>query len=405
MISNKILKKTPNYFLIFLTISFFIYFLWLIKLLGDFPWRYVFTDWIINYEGGYIRRGLLGELSVNLSKILNLSIKYIFFIIHLFIFLIFHFLFYKFFSNFKRNYFFYILCFSPLVFLYPISTFEAFARKEIFYITFFLINCYILIKIENRNLAFWSTNTFILLSYFIHESSLVFIYFYYFSFLIFLKKKEYPIKFNEIFFAFVTFVLLIVLTFLPVTDEKMLKMVVFISDNFYDVSRSTGAMSSLQENLKDAVRFWDTNPANIFDIFQHILIIHFVFIFIYFLFKFNFFKLSKFFLVFTLITFFSPIVLFIIGWDWGRFVYILYNFSLIFTFYCLYNEKNIFFKIDELIHLVNINHKVKILFTLCYLSLWCPKLLYYENIEPFALVKLIMQLINYSIKYSSILLL
>ena len=145
-------------------------------------------------------------------------------------------------------------------------------------------------------------------------------------------------------FLHLTFVLLIVLTF-PVTDEKMLKMVVFISDNFYDVSRSTGAISSLQENLKDAVRFWDTNPANIFDIFQHILVIHFVFIFIYFLFKFNFFKLGKFFSVFTLITFFSPIVLFIIGWDWGRFVYILYNFSLIFTFYCLYNEKDIFLRL------------------------------------------------------------
>ena len=48
-----------------------IYFLWSIKLLNDFPWRYVFTDWIINYEGGYIRRGLLGEISINLSKAFN----------------------------------------------------------------------------------------------------------------------------------------------------------------------------------------------------------------------------------------------------------------------------------------------------------------------------------------------
>ena len=391
---NQFINKTTNFFLILLSVSFFIYFLWLIKLLGDFPWRYVFTDWIINYEGGYIRRGLLGEFSVNLSKILNLNIKYIFFIVHFFIFFIFHYFFYKFFSNFNRNYFFYLLCFSPLVFLYPISTFEAFARKEIFYITFFLINCYILAKIENRKLAFWTTNTLVLLSYFIHESSLLFIYFYYFSFLIFLKKKKYPLKINVIIFVFIILIFLIFLTFVPVTDEKMLKMVTFISENFYEVSRSTGAISSLQGNLSDATSFWTSNPANFFDIFQHILVIHFVFIFIYFLLKFNFFKLGKFYLIFTLITFFSPIILFILGWDWGRFVYILYNFALIFTFYCLYNDKDIFLKIDKLIDVLNINNKVKILFTLCYLSLWCPKLLYYENIEYFALIKVISQLIN-----------
>ena len=105
-----------NYFLIIIVISSSIYFLWLVKLLNDFPWRYVFTDWIINYKGGYIRRGLLGEVSINLSNFLDLKIKYVFFLIHLFIYLLFHLLYYKYFSNFKRNYVFYLLCFSPLVF-------------------------------------------------------------------------------------------------------------------------------------------------------------------------------------------------------------------------------------------------------------------------------------------------
>ena len=64
-------KLLSNYFLITILISSFIYILWSVKLLNDFPWRYVFTDWIINYEGGYIRRGLLGEVSINLSNFLN----------------------------------------------------------------------------------------------------------------------------------------------------------------------------------------------------------------------------------------------------------------------------------------------------------------------------------------------
>ena len=90
-------KFSSNYFLIIILISSAIYSLWSIKLLNDFPWRYVFTDWIINYEGGFIRRGLLGEISIGLSKFFDLNIKYIFFIIHLFAYLLFHLLFYKFF--------------------------------------------------------------------------------------------------------------------------------------------------------------------------------------------------------------------------------------------------------------------------------------------------------------------
>ena len=61
------IKYKLNNFLIIILFSILIYILWLLKLLNDFPWRYVFTDWIINYKGGYIRRGLLGEFSVNLS--------------------------------------------------------------------------------------------------------------------------------------------------------------------------------------------------------------------------------------------------------------------------------------------------------------------------------------------------
>ena len=72
-------KIYNNNFLILIITSSLIYFLWSIKLLNDFPWRYVFTDWIINYEGGYIRRGLLGQISIKFSTLFNVDIKIIFF--------------------------------------------------------------------------------------------------------------------------------------------------------------------------------------------------------------------------------------------------------------------------------------------------------------------------------------
>ena len=36
---------------------------------NEFPQKYVFTEWLINYEGGFVRRGLLGEIVFKISKI------------------------------------------------------------------------------------------------------------------------------------------------------------------------------------------------------------------------------------------------------------------------------------------------------------------------------------------------
>ena len=401
MIEKKFLS---NYFLIIILISSSIYFLWSIKLLNDFPWRYVFTDWIINYEGGYIRRGLLGEISINLSNFLALNIKYVFFIIHLSIYLLFHLLFYNFFSNFKKNYIFYLLCFSPLVFLYPIATFEAFARKEIFYITFFLLNCYLAIKISNRNIIFFSTNLFVILSYLIHESSLVFLSFFYLSYFVFLKKNNYKTKLSEFLFIFIIYLILLFLLSLPVTDEKLSKMVFLINQNFFEITEFSGAITWLQRSASSAFMFLESNYISFKYIFQNILFLHFLIIFLYLLHINNFFKSGKYFFIFTILSFFSPTLLFLVGNDWGRFVYILYNFCLIFTFYCLHDDKNVFVKIDKLTVINNLNYKVKLIFTISYISLWTPKIFFYDDFEFFPLITLIFDLIKYSIKFGSLLL-
>ena len=393
-----------NYFLIIILISSSIYFLWSVKLLNDFPWRYVFTDWIINYEGGYIRRGLLGEISINLSNFLALNIKYVFFLIHLSIYLLFHLLFYNFFSNFKKNYIFYLLCFSPLVFLYPIATFEAFARKEIFYITFFLLNCYLAIRINNRNIIFFSTNLFVILSYLIHESSLVFLSFFYLSYFVFLKKNNYKKKLSEFLFIFVIYLILLFLLSLPVTDEKLSKMIFMINQNFFEVTEFSGAITWLQRSASSAFMFLESNYISFKYILQNILFLHFLVIFLYLLYINNFFKTGKYFFIFTILSFFSPIMLFLVGNDWGRFVYIIYNFCLIFTFYCLHDDKKIFIKIDKLPIINNLNHKVKLFFTISYISLWTPKIFFYDDFEFFPLITLISDLIKYSIKYGSLLL-
>jgi hypothetical protein len=397
-------KFLSNYFLIFILISAAIYSLWSLKLLNDFPWRYVFTDWIINYEGGYIRRGLLGEISINLSNFLNLNIKYVFLLIHLSTYLLFHLLFYKFFLSFKKNYVFYLLCFSPLVFLYPIATFEAFARKEIFYITFFLLNCYLLIKLNNRNIVFFSTNLLVILSYLIHESSLFFLIFFYFSYFVFLKKNNYKVKLSELGFILLVYSVFLYLLSIPVSDEKISKMVFLINQNFFEITEFSGAISWLQRSASSAFVFLQNNYISPKDLLRHILFSHFLIIFLYLLYINNFFKSGKYFFILTILSFFSPLILFLVGNDWGRFIYILYNFCLIFTFYCLYDDKEIFVKVDKLSAINNINYKFKLILTVSYISLWNPKIFFYDEVEFFALFNVVSDLIKYSVRYTGLLL-
>ena len=391
-----------NYFLFLIIISSSIYFLWSIKILNDFPWRYVFTDWIINYEGGYIRRGLLGEISINLSDFFNLDIKYIFFILHFSIYLIFHLLFYAYFKNYSKNYIFYFLCFSPLVFLYPVATFEAFSRKEIFYITLFLLSCYISIKINNRKIIFSSTNLLVLLSYLIHESSIFFINFFYLTFFIFLKKNNYKLNFFEILIIIVIYLILLFLLFIPVTDEKITVMVSYINENFFEITEFSGAISWLKRSASSSFLFLEANTIHLTDYFRYLILLHFIIIFCFLLKKNNYFKIDKFISIFTVLSLLSPLCLFILANDWGRLTYIYYNFALIFTFYFFYNDRKIFLKIDNLKLLQNINYKLKIFFTICYISLWTPQIFFYDKIDFFPLYDLLINLANYSIKYSKV---
>ena len=67
-------KKILFIYFLYLFIGFTIY---LTLHVSEFPYKYVFTDWLINYEGGFIRRGLLGQICFYISNVFNLDFKYV----------------------------------------------------------------------------------------------------------------------------------------------------------------------------------------------------------------------------------------------------------------------------------------------------------------------------------------
>ena len=73
MIEN-IRKNWSNYFQIYVyaLIFFGIFFLYSKHDVGNDS---SLSDWLINYEGGFVRRGLIGEIIINFSTALSLKLR------------------------------------------------------------------------------------------------------------------------------------------------------------------------------------------------------------------------------------------------------------------------------------------------------------------------------------------
>lgn len=101
---------------------------------------YVIGDWLINYQGGFVRRGLAGELIFYLSSFTDTNPGfYVFLIQSVFysIFLLFSFLLLKREQNIAA---YALLIFSPFLFLFQINDPQGSFRKEVLYFAILAIN-------------------------------------------------------------------------------------------------------------------------------------------------------------------------------------------------------------------------------------------------------------------------
>ena len=82
------------------------------------PFQY--SDWLINYQGGFIRRGLPGEIFYQLYKLTNIPLDLIVFISVSLLYVFFAVNFIKIISKIKLNFLNLLIIFSPLSFLYQV---------------------------------------------------------------------------------------------------------------------------------------------------------------------------------------------------------------------------------------------------------------------------------------------
>ena len=96
------------------------------------------SEWLINYQGGFTRRGLGGEIGIYLSNLFDISLRRSIFLIQTSIHTTYLVLIYFYFRNFKLNILQLFALYAPIFLLYPISEIEVLGRKEIFLFTFFI---------------------------------------------------------------------------------------------------------------------------------------------------------------------------------------------------------------------------------------------------------------------------
>ncbi len=116
---------------------------------------YEYSDWLINYQGGFTRRGLFGEIIFQLHKISTIRLDFILFFFVLSMYFLFFLFLHKILIKTNLNFLNTLILFSPLSFIYLASSKTLAGRKEI--LLFFLLSIffYNLKKIKFYNIKYW----------------------------------------------------------------------------------------------------------------------------------------------------------------------------------------------------------------------------------------------------------
>ena len=138
---NKIYLFLFNIIFIYIIINFLILFIYFEKNISN----YTRIEWLINYQGGFVRRALLGEIINQYYNLLNGSY---YTIIKIFSFIIYSIILYYFYIItkilYEKNIFLGLLVLlSPATIFFSIYDTEAFCRKEIFIIALIFYHSHI----------------------------------------------------------------------------------------------------------------------------------------------------------------------------------------------------------------------------------------------------------------------
>jgi len=387
---NENLKKNwSNYFQIYVfgLIFFGAFFLYSKHNVGNDS---SLSDWLINYEGGFVRRGLIGELIANFSTILSLKLRDSILIFQLFFFSCYYFLIVVFCKNLLKNRLIILAIFSPIFVLYPVAEIEALGRKELIIFTIFL--SYLFFDIKNFKVQIIYKLILFPICILTWEPVIFF-----FSFIILIDLLVFQVKnFDKKFFCillsyFISIFLVIQIYLYPFTVENYNVMKNFLKIEFGEAcymscgfvgQQTANSFSELYKMFLEKFKFTHA--------LRYFIIILVGFFPLYLLSTYSKVNSKKKLLITSkfknlffpfLLAFLPSTVLYLIMYDWARIVHISYTFSLLTFLYLL--KKNFIVLTNQKIQINYISTVSKRFFILIFIIFsfsWNPKVVMPDDV-------------------------
>ncbi len=388
MVLKNINNKFFNYY-IFFCLVFSVFFLYH---KFQFPTDWTTSEWLINYQGGFTRRGLVGEILIQMNSFLSLKIRNLVYIFEIILLSTFYFYLINFLKRVEFTPLLILLIFSPLGFIFPVVETEAIARKEVLLFCLFIFYLNSILK-QNKKLTYSILLFGLPIINLTWDGSVFYIFFFIYVYLV--SKIKIDKKEITIFFLSLTpYLISLFILMVTKSNAQMLEdMCKAINEPCF------GAMNFLDYSFKDQMNYGLSRLK-----IEYLIRYLFIFIVCFLPFLIIFYdqeKKKKIFLGY-IVCIIPTFIFFYISFDWGRYLNILYIFSIL-TLIFLIKIKKIRFKETRLFIFINqmIKHKSKVYFIYIYFFLylfaWHPKVILTDDIGSLPYLRVFNRIFDYLI--------
>ena len=371
-------KKFNLYFRYYLLALFFFSILYLFKKhnVGNDS---TISEWLINYQGGFTKRGLVGHINLLTANFFNFELRDTIFFFQVFLVGLYFLLLFNFIKKININRLIILSILSPIFILYPVAEIEVLARKELFIFCISII--YLFLHQENVKKVY--KLIIFPIGILIWEPFLFYLTFFLALDIIESKFQKIDQKFIVSLLYYVpTVTISFYIAFNPISPENHEIMANYLKENFNEncymscglLKTKSSILAQFEGNIKDYS----------FEIFlRYFLIILAGFGPLILLSKYSvllnhnllFFRYFNNLLTPILLLLSPVIILFAMGSDWGRWVNISYVFTFLFYFFLFkknkikFNEKILDHKKISFLK----NKKIFIIIVIIFCFGWNPK--------------------------------
>ena len=380
-------KRLEGYLLFYLIIllSFAYFFLFLKHGVGNDS---TISEWLINYEGGFTKRGIIGQIAIEISRYFNSELRWVIFILQTFTITSYFLLLFYLLKKLHYERVIILSIFTPIFILYPVAEIEVLARKEIIVFCSFLI--YFLVPRDNK---FKSTSFIIFLTFAMLVWEPIIIFFPLILLFEIIENNIEKLNFNfiKIIFCFIpSLVIALIIFFNPLTVDEHTIMKAVLKNEFGEncyMSCHRLITVPIEGNFKEV---YNKYSFEVFFRYSLIILIGFFPLLVLlnssslknknlFIFK----KFNK--PIFTFYIALLPVILlFAAGYDWGRWVNISYV-MLALIYYKLLLNNHLILNFEKLKKhfLYKIKGKAFIFLFIIYCFGWNPKTVISGDVASF----------------------